>query len=117
MGNISGHGGAREGAGRKPGARSDAAIAFDDARARNEAAKAGINELELKIKTGEYLPRDAYRQANATALAMLTQAIRSIPDNLERQLGLAPEVLDAIGEMHDAALEAVAQAFKQMGGE
>lgn len=75
-------------------------------------AKALSNELKVKVEARELLPRAAYVQANATALALLTQAIRSIPDNLERQFGLAPDVLTAIGEAHDAALAEVASQLK-----
>lgn len=114
---IPSHGGHREGAGRPSGPRSEASKQFEAARARHELAKAQRAELALKVATGEYLPRAAYQQANATALAMLTQAIRSIPDNLERQFKLAPEVLDAISEAHDAALNQVAEQLRMMAGE
>lgn len=114
---VAGHGGAREGAGRPAGPRSEAARRFEESRARHEEAKAGREILKLKIETGEYLSRAAYQQANATALAMLTQAIRSIPDNLEREFKLPPEVLEAISEMHDAALENVANQFRLISGE
>lgn len=111
---VPSHGGARAGAGRPSGPRSDAAKRFEVARARHEEAKAAKAELSLKVESGEYLSRAAYQQASATALAMLTQAIRSIPDNLEREFKLPPEVLEAIGEMHDSALDSVANQFRLM---
>jgi hypothetical protein len=114
METIPGHGGTREGAGRPSGPKTEAGKRFDEARARNELAKALINEVKAKVELGEYLPRAAYMQANATALALLTQSIRSIPDNLERRFNLPPEVLEAIGEAHDAALAEVANSFKLM---
>ena len=56
----------------------------------------------------------AVRQASATALASLVQTLRSIPDNLERRLGVSPELAQAVGEMIDAALDTVADEFELM---
>ena len=66
-----GHGGARANSGPKPAGyvKPPEGQDYDKAKARNEAAKAGLNELELKIKSNEYLSRTAYREASATLLA------------------------------------------------
>lgn len=116
-----GHGGARAGAGRKAvggdalnaeraGVRAD----FEQERARHEKIKADEREFEFGVKKGEYLPRVAQKQAAATALAVLTQSLRSIPDNVERSLGLAPEVVEQIAIQIDEALSEVATAFEAM---
>jgi len=63
------------------------------------------------------LPRDVQRQASATALAVLTQSLRSIPDNLEREFSLKPEVAEAIAVQIDSALAEIAGAFKAMTNE
>jgi phage terminase Nu1 subunit (DNA packaging protein) len=110
------HGGRREGAGR-PRTRSAEAESFDKARARHEAAKAELAELDLKVKTGEYVARSAVRQAAATASASLAQTLRSIPDNLERRLGVAPEVAEEVGRAIDAALNDLADEFQMMTAE
>jgi phage terminase Nu1 subunit (DNA packaging protein) len=106
------HGGARAGSGPKP--RGYTPTDFDQARARNEAAKASMNELKLEVERGRLVPRDAVRQASATALAMVTQSLRSIPDNVERTLSLDPAVVEAIALQVDATLTDLAKAFGAM---
>jgi phage terminase Nu1 subunit (DNA packaging protein) len=112
---ANGWGGARPGAGRKPRdyEAPETKIDLDREKARNEKAKADLNELELKIKTGEYVPRAQVRQATATALATLAQTLRSVPDNLERKLGISPEIATEIGLQIDNALAEVANAFEE----
>jgi phage terminase Nu1 subunit (DNA packaging protein) len=116
---VSGHGGARPGAGRKPKdyVKPPMVEDFDVARARNESAKADLNELEFKVKSGEYVARSAVVQATATAYAALAQTLRSLPDHLERRLALAPEVAEEIGRQIDEALGELAEVFERMRGE
>ncbi len=111
-------GGKREGAGRKPrDVERDADYAdYGKARARNEAAKAKLAELDLMVKTGEYVPRVAVRQAAATAMASLSQSLRSIPDNLERTLGISADVAEEVGKAIDATLNDLADEFEMMSG-
>lgn len=112
-----GHGGAREGAGgagRVAPERAAARLDFETERARHEKIKADEREFEFGIKQGEYLPRVAQQTAAATALAILTQSLRSIPDNLERSLGLGPETVEQVAIEIDNALAEVALAFKAM---
>lgn len=117
-----GHGGARAGAGRPVGGealnggpeRTQAKVDFEVERARHEKIKADEREFEFGIKQGEYLPRVVQQTAAATALAVLTQSLRSIPDNCERALGLGPEAVEAIAIQIDDALAEVAMAFKAM---
>lgn len=123
---VSGYGGARKGAGRKTKAQiaeRERAIEagelpdYNAARARKEEALADLNELDYAIKSGEYVARIAVRQAAATALAALTQTLRGVPDNLERRLGVAPEVAEAIGKEIDSALADLASEFEAMAGD
>lgn len=113
-----GHGGKREGAGRKPADYEppEDAKNYNAAKARNEAAKAGLNELELKIKSGEYLSRTAYREASATLLAELAQGLRSLPDTLERKFGLSPEALLHVERTIDEAMQGVADGLELFAG-
>lgn len=106
----------RPGGGGKPAGyvRPEEIKDYDQAKARNESAKAELNELEVKIKTGEYGSRAAYRQAAATALASLAQTLRSVPDNLERRMGVSPEVAQEVGDQIDAALNDLASEFEMM---
>lgn len=110
------HGGARAGAGAhaKGYVKPTAASEYDQARARNELAKAQLNELDVKIKTGEYGSRAQFRQASATAIAALAQTMRSIPDNLERKLGVSADVATEVGVLIDNALNDLASEFEMM---
>ena len=109
-------GGARPGAGRKPAdyVPSDDRLDYEAARARNESAKADLNELDLAIKRGEYVPRAEVQAATATALSALSQTLRSVPDNLERTLGLSPGIAQEVGRQIDAALDDMATRFEEL---
>lgn len=109
-------GGARPGAGRKPAdyVPSDDRLDYEAARARNESAKADLNELDLSIKRGEYVPRAEVQEATATALSALSQTLRSVPDNLERTLGISPEIAQEVALQIDAALDDVANRFEEI---
>ena len=113
-----GHGGARANSGPKPAGyvKPPEGQDYDKAKARNEAAKAGLNELELKIKSGEYLSRTAYREASATLLAELAQGLRSLPDTLERKFGLSPEALLHVEKTIDEAMQGVADGLELFAG-
>lgn len=89
-------------------------VDLDEQRARHEKIKADERELKLSILRRDHLPRDMQRQAASTALAVLTQSLRSIPDNLERTMGLDPAVVDAVARQIDTSLAEVAAAFKAM---
>ena len=93
------------------GAQLSASARTAVAKARKETALAGLNELELARKSGEYLPRAAYQEATATLLAMLSQGLRSIPDTLERKCNLPPEALELVEQVIDEGLNEVAQTL------
>lgn len=116
---MSGWGGYREGAGGKPAGYvpSEDKVNYDRERAEHERVKREQREFKLAQERGEYVPREAVRQASATALAVLTQALRSIPDNLERTLALPPNVVEAASVQIDQALAEAAVAFKAMSGD
>lgn len=120
---LPGYGGKRTGAGRKrgyspkkaaaidsgveqsdPSDQTSVAVRFAQARARKETALADLNELSFKVKSGEFVSRDAVRQGAATVLAALAQSLRSLPDTLERKHSLAPEVIQMVEIEIDAAL-------------
>lgn len=109
-------GGARPGSGSKPAGyvKPPESVALDKARARKEAANADMAELEVKIKVGQFGDREQFRQAAATAVASMVQTLRSIPDNLERKLGISPEVAQEVGNQIDAALDELADEFEMM---
>ena len=61
---------------------------------------------------GRYVDRAEVRQAAATALAELAQTLRSVPDSIERRLGVSPEVAAEVGDLIDHALNEVAARFE-----
>lgn len=114
---ITGYGGKRDRAGQKPRSYVEAnpnIAAYNAARARKEAALADGRELDFKIQSGVFVSRVAVRQAAATALASLSQTLQSIPDNLERTLGVSPELAQEIAAQIDAALADLAVEFEAM---
>lgn len=122
-------GGARAGAGRKPAdykppeypvdpEKPDGeTLSFDRERAMHERVKREEREHKLAVARGEYLPRVVVQQASATALAVLTQSLRGIPDLLERSCNLTPGQAEAAQQTVDAALAEVAKAFEQLAAE
>lgn len=114
-------GGKRPNAGRKSAAveagSADAHILYAKARAKKEAFQAQLAELEYKTKSGEYLPRADIRQAAATAYATIAQALRSIPDNLERRLGINAELAEEIGVLIDDAMNDLSSELERMHDE
>lgn len=68
--------------------------------------------LKHKIDSGEYLPRTAFREAAATVLAEIAQALRSLPDALERRHGLSPEVVQAVEATIDDTLSGAASTLE-----
>lgn len=52
--------------------------------------------------------------ATATALSALSQTLRSVPDNLERTLGLSPDIAQEVGRQIDAALDDMATRFEEL---
>lgn len=113
MSNMNNHGGARPNTGVRY-EKSEAVQSYDEARARNEAAKAELNEIEVLVKSKEYGSRAAFRQGCAMALAALAQTLRSVPDNLERRMGVSPEIAAEVGHQIDDALQDLATEFEML---
>lgn len=112
---VTGHGGARPGAGRPKGGskKSQDAKDFEGARARNEAAKAKLNELDYLVKSGQYVAREAVRQAAATTIQSFVQSLRSISDGLERR-GVPVEVCVSVDEVLTEAMTALSYELEMM---
>lgn len=111
-------GGARQGAGRKSAAHeaatADAAIIYAKAKAQKMAYDAKMAELEFKAKSGEFVPREEVRRASATSFSMIAQAMRSIPDNLERKLGISPEIAEEVSLLIDEAMGNLADELERL---
>ena len=83
-------------------------------KARKEMAHAAKAELEFRIKDGQYLSREAVQSAVATAFQVVSQTLRSIPDNLERRFGMSPEIATDIGIAVDEAMGELAEALERI---
>lgn len=90
---------------------------YNEARARHEWLKVADAELSLSIRRGEYLPRAPIQLAAATIAQSIVQTMRSLPDALEREFKLPPEVVEAVEKRIDEALADLAAQFKAMCGE
>lgn len=114
-------GGARTGSGRKSAAleaaTADAHIMKAKAQAKKEVFLAQMAELDFRKASGELVPRAEVRQASATAFATIAQSLRSIQDNLERRLGIAPEIAEEVGLLIDESLNTLADELEKMAAE
>jgi len=117
--NASGWGGARRNSGPKPegSEAAETQANFDRERAEHERIKRIQREFELEIAQGKYLSRADVSQAAATVIALFTQTVRSIDDDLERNLGVSPEVADAVSKHLDAALSTLSVGLRALAGE
>lgn len=113
----SGRGGKREGAGRKPKGyvKPPEVVDFERARARNEAAKADMNELDFLTKSGQWVNREQVRQAAATIMLSLAQTLRSIPDALE-QTGIDPDICMRVETVINETLESASLDMEMLAG-
>ena len=87
---------------------------YAGAKARKEVALAAKAELDFRIRSGAYLPRDAVRSASAKAFQAVAQALRAIPDNLERKLGIDPTIAEFVGTAIDEAMGELAHELEQV---
>jgi predicted Zn-dependent peptidase len=110
------NGGKRPGAGRKPAGYelSQDRADYELERALHEKSKRERSELSYKIDSGQVVSRQAVQQAAATAFAMTAQSLRSLPDNLERKLGLSADVAEQIEMTIDAVLTDLSAALEAM---
>lgn len=63
---------------------------------------------ELQVRDGELVPRAEVEQVVATAFAALQQDVLAIPDRLERQHGIRPDVAERVERGLHASLAAAA---------
>ena len=121
------NGGVRPGSGRKGvvieaavKARVDAEGDYLDyavAKAQKETYHARMAELDFNVKSGKFVSRDAVRSACAASFAAIAQTLRSIPDNLERRLGVSPEVAQEVGNLIDDSMDELALELERMSND
>lgn len=99
------HGGRREGAGRKPkstGDASDPYLLLAKAKAKREVHKANIEELNYKKMVGDVVDKHQLSEAASRMHASIAQALRSLPDELERKCGISPESAEFVERFIDS---------------
>lgn len=121
-----GHGGAREGAGRRPGRKpgdgfkadqADAYTLLAKAKAKRETYRAHIAELEYKQKSGDLLPRDEVAAAWIDRVQILKGRLLALPSRVAPivataqdmraiEQALRGEIIAALTELADEAAAA-----------
>ena len=69
---------------------------------------------DIQIRDRELIPAIEVEEAMATAFAAISQGLRSMPDNLERRLGIAPEITEAIEAQMDDEMQALADRLESL---
>ena len=69
---------------------------------------------DLQERDRELIPAIEVEQAIRTAFAAIGQSLRSIPDNLERRVGISPAVAEQIEEMLDEEMTALADRLANL---
>lgn len=117
-------GGPRPNSGRKPGHKSATAEVpteqlteyqrLERAKADKEEQLARQAKTKADLDEGATVMRESVQIATATAYAVIAQSLQAIPDNLERQLGITPDVAEKVREMIDEALGELSNDLKQI---
>lgn len=119
-----GYGGARPRAGRKkdadraPAAGSAEETAYqryERGRGDKELALARQAEVKANLEEGVAVRRDAVQAAAAKAFSMCSQSLDAIPDNLERQMALDPEIAAKVGQYINEAKAQLAEDLQRLG--
>ena len=69
---------------------------------------------DLQERDRELIPAIEVEQAIRTAFAAIGQSLRSIPDNLERRIGISPAVAEQIEEILDEEMTALADRLSSL---
>lgn len=85
-----------------------AAADKEEALARQAAVKADLDE-------GVVVNRDDVQAAAAKAFALCSQSLDAIADNLERQLGVAPEIAQKVEQFINQAKAQLAEDLQRLG--
>lgn len=119
-----GYGGARPRAGRKkaadkaqaePGEKETPYQRFERARADKEEALARQALVKAALEEGVVVSREAVQAAAAKAFSMCSQSLDAIPDNLERQMALAPEIAEKVAQYINEAKAQLAEDLQRLG--
>jgi phage terminase Nu1 subunit (DNA packaging protein) len=73
-----------------------------------------LKRTELERKSGLLIPAGDAQVAIATAFSVISQHLRSMPDNLERRIGISPELAEQIERETDEYLNELANALNML---
>jgi len=115
------HGGTRPGASRPVGfkqseqdpSKGDYYAVLAQAKAKREVFKANMAEVEFRLKTGELYERGEVLRVIRTAIAVFAEQMRSLPDKLERSVGLTPSQAELAEVEVDNQLEELQNKITQ----
>ena len=73
-----------------------------------------IKRRDLQVRDRELIQSSEVEQVVATAFASIAQSIRSLPDNMERQLGMSPEAVERMTVAIDEYMDELADRLSKM---
>lgn len=73
-----------------------------------------IKRRDLQERDRELIPSSEVEQVVATAFASIAQSVRSLPDNMERRLGLSPEAVESMTFAIDEYMDELADRLSKM---
>ena len=108
------HGGARPGAGRKPGPTATANERFMAARAAKEEHLARLRGMEADEAERRLIPAAEVEATLAVAFSTVAQALLNLPDAMERE-GLPPEAAELAERVIHGAMDGLATDLQALG--
>ena len=111
------HGGKRPGAGRKAGPASTDAARFVKARADKEQALARLREAEAGERERRLIPVEEVQEVVGRAFGTVSNALQSLPDDLERAAGLDPDQAELVERTIHQAMDSLADQLATLGTE
>jgi len=74
-----------------------------------------LKRRALQERDRELIPVEEVERVIATAFSAIAQGLRSLPDNIERRTGAAPDVIAAIECVLDAEMSSIADRLSELG--
>lgn len=73
-----------------------------------------VRRRELQLQDRELIPASEVEHCVARAFSTLAQGLRSVPDNIERRTGCAPELIEAIEIALESEMSAIADMLSEL---
>ncbi|HSH28350.1 MAG TPA: DUF1441 family protein [Thiohalobacter sp.] len=78
---------------------------------------ADLREMEARERARELIPAEEAQAVIATAFSTIAQALRSLPDNLERRAGIGPKALEELELALDTEMATLADALASVAAD